>query len=181
MCLLQEAGSQILAAHNLEELMMVMKEGLPSLPHSRLEDVISQAGSLNIARSVTFRNWNLEFRREQYMYSWIYRQLETYEVEFTVLQEEQSLNKSEVERLRSDLEAREAELREVRGELTGLRERLEVRERLNNNSSEAEERVVRMVTALEQLRVEDISEEMRSVETEKLMKMIDMRLQAKAG
>ena len=92
------------------------------------------------------------------------RQLETYEVEFTVLQEEQSLNKSEVERLRSDLEAREAELREARCELTGLRERLEGRERLNNNSSEAEERVVRMVTALEQLRVEDISEEMRSVE-----------------
>ena len=56
MCLLQEAGPQILAAHNLEELMMVMKEGLPSLPNSRLEDVISQAGSLNIARSVTFRS-----------------------------------------------------------------------------------------------------------------------------
>ena len=171
MCLLQEAGPQILAAHNLEELMMVMKEGLPSLPHSRLEDVISQAGSLNIARSVTFRSWNLDFRR--IIYSWIYRQLETYEVEFTVLQEEQSLNKSEVERLRSDLEAREADLREVRGELTGLRERLEVRERLNNNSSEAEDRVVRMVTALEQLRVEDISDEMRSVilNIEILMKM----------
>ena len=171
MCLLQEAGPQILAAHNLEELMMVMKEGLPSLPHSRLEDVISQAGSLNIARSVTFRSWNLDFRR--IIYSWIYRQLETYEVEFTVLQEEQSLNKSEVERLRSDLEAREAELREVRGEITGLRERLEVRERLNNNSSEAEDRVVRMVTALEQLRVEDISDEMRSVilNIEILMKM----------
>ena len=51
-CLLQEAAPLILAAHNLEELMMVMKEGLPSLPHSRLEDVISQAGSLNISRSV---------------------------------------------------------------------------------------------------------------------------------
>ena len=51
-CLLQEAGPLILAAHNLEELMLVMKEGLPSLPHSRLEDVISQAGSLNISRSV---------------------------------------------------------------------------------------------------------------------------------
>ena len=63
MCLLHEAGPQILAAHNLEELMMVMKEGLPSLPHSRLEDVISQAGSLNIARSVTFRSCNLDLRR----------------------------------------------------------------------------------------------------------------------
>ena len=90
-----------------------------------------------------------------------------------MLQEEQSLSKSEVERLRSDLEAREAELREARGELTGLRERLEVRERLNNNSSEAEDRVVRMVTALEQLRVEDISDEIRSVETNILMKMND--------
>ena len=115
------------------------------------------------------------------MYSWIYRQLETYEVEFTVLQEEQSLNKTEVERLRSDLEARGAELREARGEVTGLRERLEVRERLNNNSSsEAEQRVVRMVTALEQLRVEDISEEMRSVEIEILTK-INCFFQAKAG
>ena len=52
MCLLQEAGPLILAAHNLEELMMVMKEGLPNLTHSRLEDVIRQAGSLNISRSV---------------------------------------------------------------------------------------------------------------------------------
>ena len=49
-CLLQEAGPRILAASNLEELMMVMKEELPSLPHSRLEDVIRQAGSLNITR-----------------------------------------------------------------------------------------------------------------------------------
>ena len=77
-----------------------------------------------------------------------------------MLQEEQSLNKSEVERLRSDLEAREAELREARGELAGLRERM------TGGSSEAEERMVRMVTGLEQLRLEDISEEMRSVRTE---------------
>ena len=81
-------------------------------------------------------------------------------MEFTVLQEEQSLNKSEVERLRSDLETREAELREARGELAGLRERM------TGGSSEAEERMVRMVTGLEQLRLEDISEEMRSVRTE---------------
>ena len=52
MCLLQEAGPLILAAQNLEELMMVMKEGLPSLANSRLEDVIRQAGSLNISRSL---------------------------------------------------------------------------------------------------------------------------------
>merc|ERR1740123_2186110 len=101
--------------------MMVMKEGLPSLPHSRLEDVISQAGSLNISR-----------------------QLETYEVEFTVLQEEQSCIQSEVARLRSDLEARESELREARAEVTSLQQRMGV--------TETEERLVRMVTALEQLR-----------------------------
>ena len=32
---------------------MMMKEGLPNLAHSRLEDVIRQAGSLNILRSVS--------------------------------------------------------------------------------------------------------------------------------
>ena len=159
MCLLQEAGPLILAAHNLEELMMVMKEGLPSLAHSRLEDVIRQAGSLNISRSVIRQATGLHFYG-------VCRQLETYEVEFTVLQEEQSLNKSEVERLRSDLETREAELREARADLTSLREQLEVRERLTGSSSEAEERMVRMVASLEQLRLEDISEEMRSVRTE---------------
>ena len=81
-----------------------------------------------------------------------------------MLQEEQSLSKSEVERLRSDLETREAELREARAELTALRERLEVR--VTGSSGEAEERMVRMVAGLEQLRLEDISEEMRSVRTE---------------
>ena len=77
-----------------------------------------------------------------------------------MLQEEQSFSKSEVERLRIDLETREAELREARGELAGFRERM------TGGSSEAEERMVRMVTGLEQLRLEDISEEMRSVRTE---------------
>ena len=103
-----------------------------------------------------------------------YRQLETYEVEFTVLQEEQSCNQSEVARLRSDLDAKEAELREARAEVTGLRQRMEV--------TEAEERLVRMVTALEQLRVEDISEEMRSVETVDRHRLtLNASLQAKAG
>ena len=80
-------------------------------------------------------------------------------MEFTVLQEEQSCTQSEVARLRSDLEAREAELREVRAEVTSSRQRLEI--------SDAEERLVRMVTALEQLRMEDISDEMRSVERQR--------------
>ena len=92
-CLLQEAGPLILAAHNLEELMVVMKEGLPSLAHSRLEDVIRQAGSLNISRSVIIAGESDVFNIHG-----VCRQLETYEVEFIVLQEEQSLSKSEVER-----------------------------------------------------------------------------------
>ena len=71
------------------------------------------------------------------------------------------------------MEAREAELREARAEVTSSRHRLEV--------SEAEERLVRMVTALEQLRMEDISDEMRSVETETdIVTLIDY-LQVKAG
>ena len=90
-----------------------------------------------------------------------------------MLQEEQSCTQSEVARLRSDLEAREAELREARAEVTSSRQRLMV--------SEAEERLIRMVTALEQLRMEDISDEMRSVETEtNIVTLIDS-LQAKAG
>ena len=71
------------------------------------------------------------------------------------------------------MEAREAELREARAEVTSSRQRLEV--------SEAEERLIRMVTALEQLRMEDISDEMRSVETETdIVTLIDS-LQVKAG
>ena len=91
MCLLQEAGPLILAAHNLEELMMVMKERLPSLAHSRLEDVIRQAGSLNISRSVIIAG-----ESEVCNIDGVCRQLETYEVDFTVLQEEQSFSKSGV-------------------------------------------------------------------------------------
>ena len=53
-----------------------------------------------------------------------------------MLQEEQSFNKSEVERLRGDLETREAELREARAEVTRLEERLEAGT-VNNNHIEA--------------------------------------------
>ena len=62
--------------------------------------------------------------------------MEVYEIEFTVLQEEQSCNKSEVERMRGDLETREAELREARAEVTRLQERLEAGA-VNNNHIEA--------------------------------------------
>ena len=59
---------------------MVMKEGLPSLAHSRLEDVIRQAGSLNISRLVIIAG-----ESDVCNIYGVCRQLETYEVEFTVL------------------------------------------------------------------------------------------------
>ena len=62
-CLMLEMAESIMNCRNLEELMMIMKTTLPALESSRLEDVIRQAGSLNITR-----------------------QLEVYEIEFTVLQ-----------------------------------------------------------------------------------------------
>ena len=66
-CLLLELAPSISRSSNLEELMTVMKEELPSLSSSRLEDVLAQAASLNVSR-----------------------QLGVYEIEFAVLQEEQS-------------------------------------------------------------------------------------------
>ena len=57
-----------------------------------------------------------------------------------MLQEEQSCTQSEVVRLRSDLEAREAELREARAEVTSSRQRLmvsEAEERLTRSSSDS--------------------------------------------
>ena len=49
-CLLLEMADKIEKSRNLEELMNVMKVDLPGLSCSRLEDVIRQAGSLNITR-----------------------------------------------------------------------------------------------------------------------------------
>ena len=51
-CLLLEMADKIEKSRNLEELMNVMKVDLPGLSCSRLEDVIRQAGSLNITRLV---------------------------------------------------------------------------------------------------------------------------------
>ena len=66
-CLLLELAPRISLCTNLEELMTTMKTELPSLSQTRLEDVLTQAASLNVSR-----------------------QLAVYEIEFTVLQEEQS-------------------------------------------------------------------------------------------
>ena len=66
-CLLLELAPSIYRCTNLEELMTTMKVELPNLSCSRLEDVLAQAASLNVSRQVG-----------------------VYEIEFSVLQEEQS-------------------------------------------------------------------------------------------
>jgi len=86
-CLMVELEEMILASTNLEELMNVLKISLPSLDPKRLEDVIRQAASLNINR-----------------------QLHTYEVEYQVLQEEQSTSRNEVEKLKKIIVVKDSEL-----------------------------------------------------------------------
>merc|ERR1719219_2229302 len=80
-CLLLELAPRISLCANLEELMTTMKTELPSLSQARLEDVLTQAASLNVSR-----------------------QLAVYEIEFSVLQEEQSSTRSKVERLSQALQ-----------------------------------------------------------------------------
>ena len=54
----------------------------------------------------------------------IIRQLGVYEIEFTVLQEEQATNKSQVDRLKIDLEEKTKELSDARAEIASLQLRL---------------------------------------------------------
>jgi len=86
-CLMVELEEMILASTSLEELMNVLKISLPSLEPKRLEDVIRQAASLNINR-----------------------QLHIYEVEYQVLQEEQSTSRNEVEKLKKIIDVKDSEL-----------------------------------------------------------------------
>ena len=74
-CLLVECEMELLACESLEELMTVLKTSLPGLSAAKLEDVVVQAASLSVGR-----------------------QLHTYRVEYTVLQEEEASKKSGVER-----------------------------------------------------------------------------------
>jgi len=119
--------------------MNVMKVDLPGLSCSRLEDVIRQAGSLNITR-----------------------QLGVYEIEFTVLQEEQASNKSQVDRLKIDLEEKTKELSDARAEIASLQLRLrnelaEVNARhIDNNNrkqqnSSSEDTLYKVIAAVEAL------------------------------
>jgi len=138
-CLLLEMADKIEKSRNLEELMNVMKVDLPGLSCSRLEDVIRQAGSLNITR-----------------------QLGVYEIEFTVLQEEQATNKSQVDRLKIDLEEKTKELSDARAEIASLQLRLrnelaEVNARhIDNNNrkqqnSSSEDTLYKVIAAVEAL------------------------------
>jgi len=86
-CLMVECEEQITACTSLEEVMTVLKVSLPALEPNRLEDVVRQAASLNISR-----------------------QLHTYEVEYQVLQEEQSSSRSQAQKAKEMLEAKEKEI-----------------------------------------------------------------------
>ena len=90
-CLLAECKEELLACESLEELMHVLKMSLPSLPASKLEDVVKQAASLSIGR-----------------------QLHTYHVEYHVLQEEEASKKSFAERAKEQSEALATEVTELR-------------------------------------------------------------------
>jgi len=138
-CLLLEVEPNIAAAHNLEELMIVMKEKLPNLSCDRLEDVIRQAGSLNINR-----------------------QLNVYEIEFSVLQEEQTNVKCQTEKLKCDIEVKTRELEAARAEIASLQKRLQqteavvrVRQVTDNNNkphpSSSEDVLFKVVAAVEAL------------------------------
>jgi len=143
-----EMADKIEMSKNLEELMNVMKVDLPGLSCSRLEDVIRQAGSLNITR-----------------------QLSVYEIEFTVLQEEQATNKSQVERLKIDLEEKTKELSDAKAEIANLQLRLRnefsqvtARHIENNNrrqqNSSSEDTLYKVIAAVEKLSTQ-VPEEFR--------------------
>jgi len=159
-CLMVECGEQISACTSLEELMTVLKVSLPSLEPNRLEDVVRQAASLNITR-----------------------QLHTYEVEYQVLQEEQSSSRNQAEKAKEMLEEKEKEIRskdclianrdktivkltqrvaEKDGIIAELREQLEEGEITNNNCEEvADDKLNRVLKLLEQMK-QDVPEEIRS-------------------
>jgi len=93
-CLLVECEEELLACENLEELMNVLKTSLPSLPATKLEDVVKQAASLSIGR-----------------------QLHTYQVEYQVLQEEEASKRSSAERAKEQSEGLAKEVAELRSKV----------------------------------------------------------------
>lgn len=153
-CLMVECEKQITACTSLEELMTVLKVSLPSLEPSRLEDVIRQAASLNITR-----------------------QLHTYEVEYQVLQEEQSSSRNQAEKAKEMLEVKEKaiankdclianrdktivsltkQVAEKDRLIAQFREQLEERDMSNNNGGEDKEndKLNRVLSLVEQIKQE---------------------------
>ena len=149
-----ECEKQITACTSLEELMTVLKVSLPSLEPSRLEDVIRQAASLNITR-----------------------QLHTYEVEYQVLQEEQSSSRNQAEKAKEMLEVKEKEIankdclianrdktivsltKQVAEKdrlIAQFREQLEERDMSNNNGGEDKEndKLNRVLSLVKQIKQE---------------------------
>lgn len=151
-CLMVECSDKISACSSLEELMTVLKCSLPSLQSSRLEDVIRQAASLNITR-----------------------QLHTYEVEYQVLQEEQSSSRSQANKAKELLESKEKEIlvkdnlisnrdktivslsqkvADKDREIAQLRDQLHRGNNTNNNNGREEERLYRVLSLVEQIQHE---------------------------
>jgi len=159
-CLMVECADKITACTSLEELMTVLKVSLPSLEPMRLEDVIRQAASLNITR-----------------------QLHTYEVEYQVLQEEQSTSRNQAQRTKEMLEEKDKEIQkkdclianrdktivsltqqvaEKDGIIAQLREELAVKDASNNNDVEnSGDKLNRVIKLLEEMK-QDAPEEFRS-------------------
>lgn len=159
-CLMVECADKITACTSLEELMTVLKVSLPSLEPMRLEDVIRQAASLNITR-----------------------QLHTYEVEYQVLQEEQSTSRNQAQRTKEMLEEKDKEIKnkdclianrdktivsltqqvaEKDGVIDLLREELAVKDASNNNDIEnSGDKLNRVIKLLEEMK-QDAPDEFRS-------------------
>jgi len=140
-CLLAECKEELLACESLEELMHVLKMSLPSLPASKLEDVVKQAASLSIGR-----------------------QLHTYHVEYHVLQEEEASKKSFAERAKEQSEALATEVTELRDRMKEVEAReVKLKQELVEEQEKAvaaamrEERLLQLLANVK----EQLSEESR--------------------
>ena len=140
-CLLAECKEELLACESLEELMHVLKMSLPSLPASKLEDVVKQAASLSIGR-----------------------QLHTYHVEYHELQEEEASKKSFAELAKEQSEALATEVTELRDRMKEVEAReVKLKQELVEEQEKAvaaamrEERLLQLLANVK----EQLSEESR--------------------
>ena len=97
-----------------------------------------------------------------------YRQLSVYEIEFSVLQEEQTNTKGQTEKLKCDIEAKDRELETARAEIARLKARLDQNEAIvrqvnnNNKPQSCEDVLFKVVAAVEALSTE-VPEDIRLV------------------